>query len=211
MPTFVLAIAVTLGGCAGSTTTQRVAEPATPSGFLGSETYALLQTNTGPNLATRSYVNRSADLRRYNRIMLQPVQLWRIPGQSEQLTQAQRQVLANAFHAALRAELEKDFQIVERPGPNTLVLSGAITEVREGGNPVLANVATFVPQARLLREGTSLMTGSDPLVGGAQGEIKITDALTGELLGAAIDSRDAAMGTRVRSSRWDDVQTVTQF
>jgi hypothetical protein len=119
--------------------------------------------------------------------------------------------VTDAFYAALRVELEKDFQIVTSPGPTTLVIATAITQVREGSNAVLSTVATFVPQARLIRQGISLMTGSDPLTGGAQGETKITVSVTGELLGAAIDSRNASVGATVRTSSWDDVQAVTTY
>jgi hypothetical protein len=202
--------ALALGACAAPTS-ERTAAPATPSGFLGAPTYALLQPGTGPTMASRGYVNRAADLRRYTQVMLEPVQFWRVPGDPEQLTPEQRQLTLNAFHDTLRSELARDFRIVDRPGPNTFVIATAITQVREGANPVLSNVATFIPQARLLREGASLMTGADPLVGGVNAEIKVTDALTGELLGAAIDSRDATMGARVRTSRWDDVQTVARY
>jgi hypothetical protein len=54
------------------------------------------------------------------------------------------------------------------------------------------------------------MTGSDPLTGGAAGEVRVTDAQTGDLFAAAIDSRGATAGARVRTSRWDDVVAVSR-
>ena len=192
---------------AGCGSTQQASGPAQPSSFLSRETVALLRpSDTG----SRLYINPNVDFRRYTQVMIEPVQLWLVPGNA-QLTDDQRRLGASALYSALREELGRDLQVVERPGPGTMVIGTAIREVREGGNPVLSTVSTFLPPARLVREGTNLMTGSDPLVGGAAGEIQITDSETGQLLAAAVDSRDATAGAQVRTSRWDDVQKVTRY
>lgn len=207
MPTSLRAAAFAILLTAGCSPTQQAAGPAQPSGFLSREVVALLRpSDTG----SRLYINPNVDFRRYTRVMVDPVQLWLVPG-SSQLTEDQRKVVANAFYLALREELGRDLQVVERPGPGTMVIGTAIREVREGANPILSTVSTFMPPARLIREGTNLMTGSDPMVGGAAGEMKVTDSETGLLLAAGVDSRDATAGAQVRTSRWDDVQKVVRY
>jgi hypothetical protein len=187
--------------------TQQSAAPPPASSFLPREAVSrLVPSDSG----SRLYINPNVDLRRYTRVMVEPVQLWLVPGHAA-LSTEQRQVVANAFYAALREELGRDLQLVERPGPGTMVIGTAIREAREGGNPVLSTVSTFVPVTRLAREGANLMTGSDPMVGGAAAEMKITDSETGQLLAAAIDSRDATAGARARTSSWDDVQFVVRY
>ncbi|MGG5890070.1 DUF3313 domain-containing protein [Falsiroseomonas sp. HC035] len=207
MKTSLVAAVSAMALISACSSTQQAAAPPQPSGFLSRETVALLRpSDTG----SRLYINPNIDLRRYNKVIIEPVQLWLVPENSK-LTEEQRKVVANAFYAALREHLGRDLQIVERPGPGTMVISTAIREVREGGNPVLSTISTFMPPARLAREGANLMTGSDPMVGGAAGEMAVTDSETGQLLAAAVDSRDATAGARVRTSRWDDVQSVVRF
>jgi hypothetical protein len=187
--------------------TRRAAAPAQPSGFLSPDIIARLQpTETG----VRSYINPAVDFRRYTRVLVEPVQLWVDPS-TTRLSAEQRQLVANAFYTALRDELGRDVELVERPGPGTMVVTTAITTVRGGGNPVLSSVSTFVPATRLAREGAAALTGADPLTGGAAGEVRVTDAQTGDLLAAGIDARDATAGARVRTSRWDDVVVVSRY
>ncbi|WP_144186568.1 DUF3313 domain-containing protein [Elioraea rosea] len=191
--------------------TQQASHRAAPSGFLGPEIRALMQPGTRPDQAQQFYVRPGADIRRYTSIVVEPVQVWHEPGRPEDLAPDQLQFAADLFYAAMREELAKDFRLVSTHGPETLVLASAITQVSEGGPPALATVSSFVPLTRLLRRGASVMTGSDPLTGAATGEIKVTDAETGELLGAAIDSREARTRAAVTTSRWDDVQSIARY
>jgi hypothetical protein len=199
-----LAALLLLAGCEA---TQQAAAPPPATRFMPPQTVALLRPS---DAGSQLYVNPNVDFRRYTRVLLEPVQLW-FASNNTQLSAEQRQLIADTLYGALREELGRDFRLVDRPGPGTLRISTAVTEVREGGNPVLSTVSTFVPVTRLAREGANLMTGSDPLVGGAAGEMRIVDSESGVLLAAAIDSRDATAGARVRTSRWDDVQAVTRF
>jgi hypothetical protein len=194
---------ILMGGCAE---TRRV-DPAAPTAFLGPELVARLQPTEDGVLA---YADAAADFRRYRRMMIAPVQILIPPGGTP-LTAEQRRFVAGAVQDALRTELGRDFEIVSAPGPATILLSAAISEVREGGNPALATASNFMPLTRLAREGVALVAGSDPLVGGAAGEVKLTDAETGRILAAAIDSRDATAGMRARGSSLDDVVFVAQY
>lgn len=192
-----------MAGCDGT----RRADPVAPTAFLGPALAARLQPTENGVLA---HSDPTVDFRRYRRLMIAPVQVLIPPGGTP-LTAEQRRFVAGAVQDALRAELGGDFEIVSAPGPATILVSAAISEVREGGHPALATASNFMPLTRLAREGVALVAGSDPLVGGAAGEMKLTDAETGRLLAAAIDSRNATAGIRARTSSLDDVVFVAQY
>ena len=59
----------------------------------------------------------------------------------------------------------------------------------EAATPGLRSVSMIIPQAHLLSNLRYLATGTFPFVGAAQGAGKISDALTGEVLAAAVDRR----------------------
>ncbi len=131
---------------AGCESTQQAAAPAPATRFLPPQTAALLRPS---DAGSRLYINQNLDFRRHTRVMVEPVQLWLAPNHTR-LNAEQRQIVANTVYSALREELGRDLQIVDRPG-------------------------------------------------------------LGTLLAAAIDSRDATAGARVRTSSWDDVQTVARY
>jgi hypothetical protein len=195
--------ALLLVGCAET----RQADRLDATGFLGPEVVARLQAAENGALV---FADPAADFRRYRRVIVEPVQILIPPGGTS-LTSAQRRFVAEAVQDALLTELARDFEVVTRPAPGTIRIGAAISEVREGGNPALATASTFMPLTRLAREGVALVAGGDPLVGGAAGEMRLTDAETGALLAAGIDSRDATSGARARGSSLDDVVFVAGY
>ena len=75
--------------------------------------------------------------------------------------------------------------------------------------PVLRSISMIVPQARLLSSLKYLATGSFPFVGGAQSELKITDSLSGEVLGLFVDKRIG--GGAISNAfqwRWGDAENA---
>jgi uncharacterized iron-regulated membrane protein len=88
----------------------------------------------------------------------------------------------------LQEQLGKKFQIVNNAGPGVLRLQAAMTDA-ETATPVLRSVSMIIPQAHMLSNLKYLATGTFPFVGGAQAEMKLTDAVTGEVLAEAVDKR----------------------
>jgi hypothetical protein len=202
-PGLLAAFGLLVVGCAET----RLAEPVPSTGFLGPDIVTRLQPSAD---GVQTYADPAIDFRAYRRVQIAPVQILIPPGGTP-VTPEQRRIVATAVQDALRAELGRDFVIVTRARPGTILVSAAISEVREGGNPALSTASNFMPLARLAREGVAAVAGSDPLVGGAAGEMKLTDAMTGRLLAAGIDSRDATAGMRARGSSLDDVIFVAQY
>ena len=55
--------------------------------------------------------------------------------------------------------------------------------------PVLRSISMIVPQARVLSSLKYLATGTFPFVGAAQAEAKVTDSVSGQVLGLFVDKR----------------------
>lgn len=169
------------------TTTEKVplSEDTVNCGLLGNSCGMRL-TPAGKDKAGLRYVNPSAQWTGYNKVMIDPVTFW--GGDMTSVPATDQRVLVNYFSQQLQVQLGKKFQIVDQAGPGVLRLQAAMTDA-ETATPVLRSVSMIIPQAHLLSNLKYLTTGTFPFVGGAQAEMKITDAVTGEVLAEAVDKR----------------------
>ncbi len=179
------------------------------TGFLPD--YSILQPGK-KGQAERLYINPDADWAKYNKILLDPVTIWR--GNASQLNNVSRadaQRLADYFYNLMYNKFAQDYEMVRIPEPGTLRISVAIVKLEEG-RVVMETISTIVPQLRLATKLGSLVTGDSPLVGKASVEAKATDAETGELLAEGVDER---IGSKSLSSlslkSWGDVENVMKF
>ncbi len=138
----VLATLVALSAC-GS------APPAVEtSGFLGD--YSQLEKGRGDQ-AQLVYINPGANFARYDRILLDPVVVW--TGEQAATSDASAedlQALADSLGAALREQLQLEFELVESPGPGTLRLRSALTAVRESGASIEIEILDAASGERLV-------------------------------------------------------------
>jgi hypothetical protein len=182
-PLSAMALAVLLSAC---TTTQKVPleQASINCGLLANECGKLMPG--GNDQASLRYINPSAQWTKYNKVLIEPVTFW--GGDSTSVSATDQHTLVNYFFQQLKEQLGKKFQIVDQPGPGVLKLTAAMTDA-ETATPVLRSISMIVPQAHMLSNLKYLATGTFPFVGGAQGEAKITDSVSGELIGAAVDKR----------------------
>jgi len=198
----VLLFAALSAGCGGGPKQPRV----TQSGFLGD--YSMLEENPGPGARLR-YVREGVDWKRYDKILLDPVQFWKASDVKASLSEPEKQGLINYFHSTFYDRMSKDYEMVSIPQPNTLRISIAFT--RLGNRSVtLDTVSTYVPQLRLVSEAKNVFTGKPSFVGEAAFEGKVTDAHTGELLGAAVDKRVGGKTIKNMDS-WLDVKNAIDY
>ena len=99
--------------------------------------------------------------------------------------------------------------MVTAPGPDVMRVQVALTDA-EGATPVLRSVSMVVPQVRArLVSLQYLATGTYTFVGGAQGEAKITDSVTGQVLGEWIDRRVGGGSLEAAAQwKWGDVENA---
>jgi hypothetical protein len=100
--------------------------------------------------------------------------------------------------------------MVTSPAPHTLRVQVAITKLEES-HVVMDVVSSVVPVTLALSGLDELVTGKPAFVGEAAVEVKVADAMSGELLAAGVDHR---VGGKVLSAShftsWGEVQDIMQ-
>ena len=132
-------IALLLGGC-GASYQARSMEIKEGQTLLVNP--AILEKGTGDQALYR-YVNPKADLKKYTKIMIDPV----IVSKSAELDASDLenyQKLANNAFVYLNQELSKDYQIATSPDPQTLRVQLAIIDA-DTSKPVRNFLSTFMP------------------------------------------------------------------
>jgi len=127
------------------------------------------------------YFNPDLLLKNYNKFIVNPVQIRLAPeGLERGIKREQLGELAEYFYDELIKELEKsDYEIAHDPGPGTLLLRIAITDVKPAKRALNIHPGTII-------SGMGL--------GGASAEVEIIDTLTGEIVVAAVDTRKGKRG-----------------
>jgi hypothetical protein len=178
--------------------------PAT--GFLGD--YAML-TPGAEGEAVLRYVNTDADWAKYDKVLIEPVAVWRSASTGD-IPEKDLQTAANFLYHQLQRELGQDFQLVNTPGPNTLRVAAALTDAAPA-NQTMVVVSNVVPFAIATTGTYEYITGEPTFQGEAAAEAKITDAETGELLAAAVDKRMGGRSMASAETSWTDVNNILAY
>lgn len=193
------ALALSVAGCASTERARKV----TTAGFLND--YSLLKRTKG-DVAQLLYINDTVDWAAYDKIILEPVTIWRVPGsQLEDVSQEELNDLGRYFWTAIRDELAKDYTIVQQPGPKTMRFRIALTEA-EKSRVAMDMVSSVIPIGIGLSAAKKMATGTHAFVGKATIEAEFKDASTQEVLAAAVATRVG--GKTIDSSKlksWGDV------
>src|ERR1700674_1257455 len=179
--------------------------PPPPSGFLGND-YSLLTppAEGSDQKAMLRYINPSANFGSYNQVMIAAVTFW--AADDSKVSAADQQALCNYAYNEFTKVLGKTFILASQPGPGVIKLSVALTDATSAV-PALRSISVVVPQARALSAIKMLATGSYAFVGSAQGAFKANDAVSGQLLAAAVDKRVGGTSiTNVDVFQWGDAQ-----
>lgn len=149
----------------------------------------------------------------YKKMFLDHVQIWG-PPTNDPARQSNTQHIADILYGLTYLSLAKDFEMVSEPGPNTLHIQAAITRA-DPAYVVLRAVSTipapfnYLALASLVKD---LGTGKPLFVGDASVEMKISDAQTGEVLGASADRRVGKKRLDADSfDSWDDVYKTLEI
>ena len=109
----------------------------------------------------------------------------------------------------LHERLSKHYTMVNVPESSSLRISIAFIRLGER-NVTLDTISTYWPMGRVLAEATAGVTGKPSFVGEAAFEGKITDAISGELLGAAVDRRVGGKSIK-NFDDWKDVKAASDL
>lgn len=147
------------------------------TGFISD--YSKLQEN--PDFeGSLIYFNPDKSLKNYSRFIINPVQVrLSSKGKMWDIEKSKLHDISQYVYDKLVSELTKSgYKIVSTPAPETLILRAAITEVAP---------------TRILNTPRSLMIVGVSL-GGASSEAELIDALSGEVVAAAVESQTGNRG-----------------
>jgi hypothetical protein len=157
------------------------------TGFLTD--YSRLQSVSSTSLR---HINKGA-LAQYSNFIVDPVEVHfhrgakAIEHRTEgKLTQRQVKDLTNYLHARIiKAVEDSGNKVVYRPAAGVARLRVALTDIDK------STAASLLPQAKLIGAG----------IGGASMEAEVVDSMTGEHIGAVVESK---MGTRMHFANFGD-------
>ena len=204
-----LLLASCLALLSACSTTQKVAITKTDANcaFLGKDC-SLLKVGSDEEAGLR-YKNPDVKWRQYKKILIGPVTFW--AGNSSDISSTDQQMLVNYLSQQLNEKIGQKIEIVTQPGVDVIKLDVALTDPKTA-TPVMRSMSMLIPQLRPLSGLYRLGTGSFPFVGAAQGDIKLTDSLTGHVLALAVDKR---IGGNSYSTgfqwQWGDVENAIDY
>ncbi len=184
---------------------RRATAPAEVSGFL--DDYSLLRPG-GPGEVAFVYRNPDAHWTSYDRVLLEPLTLWRSGRKSlDAVPEGDLQRLVTDLEDAVRRHLGAGFTLVDAPDAGVMRIRLAITEARDT-DPVL--------DVMRARSGGEVTPGDGPLaeetrrfIERAQIEGEIRDARTDQLLAAGVDRRRREGAAPIAT--WADVDRALDF
>jgi len=181
--------------------------PPAVTGFFGADASKLAPGPKGG--AALIYINPNAQWSKFTKIQLLPVEFW--ASEDSKVSTSDQQMLTTYFYNVLKADLAKNFILVDQPGPNVMTLRVALMDATTA-TPGLRSISVVIPQARILNGVQSLATGSYAFVGSAEAEMKLTDSVTGEVLAEGLDQRAGGMGIKGAASfQWGDAENAMDY
>jgi hypothetical protein len=123
---------------------------------------------------------------------------------------ADRQKYAAIMTQALRDELAKSYQVVDRPGANVAALQLTLLGVQKT-TPLVATASRFTPMGLALNSIKSLRGKEGTMTGSVHAAIEISDTKSGALIFAAIRHRSPnALDIGATLSTEDTVKAVAE-
>lgn len=169
---------------------------------------SILEKGSGDQALYR-YVNPKVDVKTYSKVLVDPVLIEK-QGELDAGERENYQKLANNAYVFMTRELQQDYRIVQSPEPGTMRVQMAIIDA-DSSKPV-RNVTSSVTPIGI---GLSLLkfgaTGKQSGVGEITAEFKVTDAMSGELLGAGLDRRVGGKDVRGVFDTWHHANAAMEY
>lgn len=190
-------LALLIGGCSAS---QQSRSMEVKDSLLVNP--AILEKGSGDEALYR-YFNPKADVRSYSKIMVDPVIMSKDATIDAKTTEEYQKLVNNAY-VFLTEELQKDYKLVQAPEPGTLRFQMALISAGSSA-PGRTLLSTVMPVGLAISLVKYAATGTPMSVGDITVELKVTDAVTGELLFAGIDKRVGGINIQ---GAWDSWMTA---
>ncbi len=193
-------------GCA----TTEQAPNAQMSGFLGD--YTQFHRGKGGQ-AEYVYRDINVDFSKYQKVILEPVQLWAAENSESalnSLSKEDQQLIVDYLYVSLSDAFKRDYVIVNEPGPDVMKVRCAITEAK-ATSPVKEILSTVTPYGLGISYAKHFMLGTHSGVGVVSVEGELLDSVTGQRLAAVVDRRAGTKSLADKYTRWGDVQDAFSF
>ena len=204
MLVMVVATALQFGGCAVGSHQARSVD--LKESLLINPNILVQGTN---DQALYRYVNPKVDFKQYFMVLIDPVLIYKDAVLDKDERENYQRLANNAF-VYVTQEMEKDYLIVKAPEPGTLRIQLAIVDA-DSSKPVRNTLSTIVPVGIALSLVKYTATGKQSGVGEITVGMKVTDASTGELLGAALDRRVGGKELSKLWSGWHNADDALQY
>jgi hypothetical protein len=171
-----------------------------PSGFLTN--YKQLDGGYGTADAVSAYVKPGVELKKYDSILIDPVTtVVSSPGIDTRVTGQ----LAAYLSEALRKESKGTLKVVNVPGPTTMRVRTALTDVIEGQTSGIP-VKTVHPAAQATLSGDLGTAEIATFISKVSFEGEVLDSMTGERLMAKVDHRLGRKREATAKTPWSEVR-----
>lgn len=211
LATTLLVGGLVLGATACKTTRAVSSNHIETSGFLND--YSQMHQGTNGQAAL-IYMDPAANWKKYNKIKIDPVQLWMSDDPDSalgKLSPEDQQMLVDTLYNSLRQHLGQDYQIVEHTGPDVLVVRVAITDAKKS-KPVSNLISSVYLPLKVVSLGKRLATGTDIAVGSVTIEAELLDGQTNQRLTAVVDRRAGSKAIRTKfQGTWGDVKLAFDY
>jgi len=167
----------------------------------------ILQKGSGDEALYR-YKSPKVNFSQYTKVIIDPILISKA-SELDSDEYANYEKLANNAYVYLARELEKQFKLVNSPEPGTIRVQMAIVDA-DTSKPV-RNVLSFTPIGLVLNLVKYTATGKQTSVGEVTGEVKLTDAMTGGLIGAALDRRVGGKSAEGIYDTWSNADAGLQY
>ena len=206
-----LTVVIALLGFAGGCSSTFQAKHVKPSEFLKPHHAKLVNAADGDVL--RTYKNPNVDWPRYRKIMLKPVII--LDDFSSRLNRDQRQEvqrLADSFYVKLYQKLSRDYEMIEHPAGNAMLIQVAITHAEQSWvAPAVLSKASL--ELQVVNTVWTYFSGKPAFAGEMTFEFTVHDAQTAELLAAGADRRVGGQNLIDRElfNAWGDAKNSVEF
>jgi hypothetical protein len=188
-------------------TTQQVRHVHEAGALLEDPSVLRAGTGSEPKLY---YVDSTADWSGYDKLIVDPVMIWKSKDSGIKVSQQDAQHIANQFQGFLTDELSKDFEIVSHPGPGTLRLTVMLVDLHKT-RVVLNVVSTIMIPSRVATSLQGLVTGKPAFTGEVGMAFKCVDSSTNGLLSAGVTERAGTKHIGNAWKTWQDVDDGLHF
>ena len=177
-----LAASFILAGCAGTTGGANADQPVIHSGFLSD--YSKLRPVEGSE-GTQRFINRSANLRQYSKLYIDPVQIFVNTDIHKGVQPDAMKRITDSFYKAFSDAVTPGYKVVSAPGPDVLRVRLAITGVQAVSPPL--GVTDFIPIKAIYNAGRAA-AGEAPRLAELTAEIEVLDGQN-QIVASAVSTR----------------------